>query len=74
MTTFSCRYCTAPKRQPGCHGTCPEYLKEKAEYNERKEQFDKERAVKNGLFSQRDDAVRKAQKSKRGGYSHVERF
>lgn len=25
-----CRYCVAPKRHPGCHDTCKEYLEEKA--------------------------------------------
>lgn len=24
-----CIKCVAPKRHPGCHGTCEEYLKEK---------------------------------------------
>ena len=25
-----CKGCVAPKRYPGCHGHCPEYIKEKA--------------------------------------------
>lgn len=71
MPTFSCRYCTAPKRHPGCHSACPEYLKEKAEYDERKEQFDKEKAVAHAIYHQRSLAVNKALKHKKGGYPHA---
>ena len=27
----SCNGCVAPKRHPGCHATCEDYLKEKAQ-------------------------------------------
>lgn len=27
-----CKDCIAPKRYPGCHGVCEEYLTEKAKY------------------------------------------
>lgn len=75
MTTFkSCRYCTAPKRHPGCHDHCPEYQEEKATYDKCKEQHDKERNVSQGIYEQVTRGVRKAGKRKRGGYSHVERF
>lgn len=31
--TITCCYkCVAPKRHPGCHGTCPEYIKEREEH------------------------------------------
>lgn len=26
-----CRYCDGDKRKPGCHATCPEYKRERAE-------------------------------------------
>jgi len=26
MSKCPCRYCTPPKRQEGCHGTCKEYI------------------------------------------------
>lgn len=74
MAIYSCRYCTAPKRHPGCHSTCPEYLKEKAEYDKLKEQHDKEKAVHQAIYSQRSIHVHKALKHKKGGYSHAERF
>lgn len=34
LTDFPCRNCVAPKRHPGCHSTCEEYITAKAE-NER---------------------------------------
>lgn len=30
MKIKCCKDCVAPKRHPGCHGVCPEYLYEKA--------------------------------------------
>ena len=33
MTIKCCNGCVPPKRHPGCHGKCPEYLAEKAEYD-----------------------------------------
>lgn len=36
---WCCKDCVAPKRRPGCHGSCPEYLVQKAEHDkERLEQ------------------------------------
>ena len=34
---WCCKDCVAPKRRPGCHGSCPEYLVEKAEYDKERE-------------------------------------
>lgn len=31
-----CRNCVAPKRHVGCHGTCKEYLEEKAAWEDAK--------------------------------------
>ena len=60
-----CHYCVAPKRYPGCHGKCPEYLKEKAENEERKAAYYGDRSVTSGLEEQRSDAVTKAMKEMR---------
>ena len=30
MKIKCCKDCVAPKRYPGCHGICPEYIYEKA--------------------------------------------
>lgn len=32
-----CKHCKAPKRYPGCHDRCPDYLKDKEEWNKLKE-------------------------------------
>ena len=67
MPNFSCKNCTPPERHPGCHSTCPVYLKEKAEYDRCKEQLDKERAVGQAIYGQRSIAVHKALKHKKKG-------
>lgn len=45
-----CKDCVAPKRHPGCHGTCEEYKKEKAildtQNKKIREEKDKDRACK----------------------------
>lgn len=34
-----CTNCVPPKRHSGCHGTCPEYTKEKAEHEAERESY-----------------------------------
>jgi len=41
---YCCRYCVAPKRHPGCHSTCEEYLKQSKENNEKMEMIRKEKS------------------------------
>ena len=67
MTIYSCRYCVAPKRHPGCHGNCPEYLAEKSKHDELKAAYDKKRAVEFGVDSQRGEGAYKAMKRRRKG-------
>ena len=31
-----CHHCVPPKRQPGCHDRCPDYIKAKAKYDEKR--------------------------------------
>lgn len=62
MMTFSCKNCTAPKRHPGCHGSCPEYLEQRAKYDEVKETERKWKEVRGGLISQQDISYRKNMK------------
>ena len=45
----SCYSCKPPKRRPGCHATCPEYLEDKKNYEAVKTLKDFERKM--------DDAV-----------------
>ena len=64
MTISCCRYCVAPKRHPGCHGHCTEYIEEKAKYAALKLEYDKKEAVGWGIYSQRSDKVYKAMKNR----------
>ena len=61
-----CNGCIAPKRHPGCHGHCPEYRKEKAEYEAHKAKVDKQKAIKRGLDSMAIAAVDRARKIREG--------
>ena len=59
-TIKCCQYCVPPKRHTACWGHCPEYLKEKAEYEERKALADKQSKVKGDIYNQRSERVTKA--------------
>lgn len=36
MAIKCCRYCVPPQRHLGCHSACPDYIREKAEWEEEK--------------------------------------
>lgn len=55
-----CIPCVAPKRHPGCHDHCPEYIEEKAEHERKKAAEDKEKAVRQGIYAQKSEAVTRA--------------
>ena len=57
-----CYGCVAPKRYPGCHSHCPEYIEERAEYDRRKAAEDQKNAVSNGIYLQKSDGVYRATK------------
>lgn len=61
----SCKDCHAPKRYPGCHDKCLDYLNEKAEYDVRKAIADEKRQRDYDLYAQRSWAVGKALRHKR---------
>lgn len=65
MAIKCCYGCVAPKRYPGCHGTCPEYLAEKAKHDEEMEADYKRRKTIQDLNEQRYRAITKATKNKR---------
>ena len=65
MARFSCKDCVAPKRHPGCHDKCPEYLEQKAKYEEIKEAERKWKEVRGGLIDQRNNLYYEAMKRNR---------
>lgn len=63
---YCCKGCVAPKRYPGCHDHCPEYIAEKAQYEERKAADIREKKISYGITAQRSAAVAKALKKRKG--------
>lgn len=62
----ACQNCVAPKRHPGCHDHCPEYLQDKAAYESKKAAADKQKAIKAGLDAQAIASVYRARKKRKG--------
>ena len=60
MAIHSCKDCVAPKRYPGCHGSCAEYLTEKAEHDRLKAEYDKRERISAAIYSDRSLKVYKA--------------
>lgn len=48
-----CHQCKPPKRYPGCHAKCPEYLKAKEEWDKVREAARKEREDNEAYFPRR---------------------
>ena len=67
MPILCCKDCVPPKRHPGCHGTCPEYLGEKEAYDVQMKEYRKEHNLSNAIYAQRGLAVRRAMKHRRKG-------
>lgn len=62
---YSCRGCVAPKRYPGCHAVCQEYLEQKAEYDKLKAEYDKKEKLKQAILCDRGRKVYNALKGYR---------
>lgn len=60
-----CNGCVPPKRNPYCHGSCPEYAEEKAENDRQKAIEYEKKQISRGLYEQRQNAVEKAWKGQR---------
>ena len=60
MAIYSCKGCVAPKRHPGCHGHCPEYLAEKAKHDADRVEENRRRQIEYGIISQLRSGVRRA--------------
>ena len=64
MAVKCCRGCVAPKRYPGCHDRCQEYIAARAEYDRRKEIYDRERDIRNAIYHSRSEKVYKAMRER----------
>ena len=65
MSIKCCNGCVAPKRHTACWGHCPDYLKEKEEYDQQMEVERRRQAISNGLTAQRTASVTKALRGRR---------
>lgn len=65
MAIKCCKGCVAPKRHPGCHGHCPEYIAEKEQYDKEKAVADQKRSIEDGLTAQILTGVNKANKARK---------
>ena len=52
-----CINCVAPKRNPGCHGKCEEYKKEKELFDRRKDRINKEKARDRALHERHTERM-----------------
>ena len=59
---FSCKGCVAPKRYPGCHAVCPEYIAQKEKHEKEKAIIDQKKRIENGLNSQALSSINRAQR------------
>lgn len=65
MSTIECcRGCKAPKRHPGCHDHCLEYIKQRAAYDAKKAEADRKRSIAGGLTAQVLRRVKRAEKAR----------
>lgn len=65
MIKGCCKDCVPPKRHPGCHGTCDEYLNEKAERERLKDKAREERHKDNVVISVEVHRSRRARNYKK---------
>ena len=68
----TCYGCEKPKRHPGCHATCPDYLRENAEHQERKKLVGREKRL---YYSLEEFGIISCEKQKRrhGGVKKTRR-
>lgn len=68
MRRWCCADCVPPKRHPGCHGSCTEYKKQRAELDRLKEMNLQKARKEDDTMSyivDHFDAMRKRQKRRR---------
>ena len=65
MAIKCCNGCVPPKRNPTCHGSCPDYIREKTENDARLAEENRKRSIKHGLNDETFRGVQRATKGKR---------
>ena len=65
MAIKCCNGCVPPKRSPTCHGSCPDYIREKAVHDAQVEKEYQKRSIKQGLNDETYRGVQRATKGKR---------
>ena len=66
MSFECCLGCVAPKRYPGCHAVCREYITAKEYHERRKAEYYKEDKLTGDIVGDRGRKVRNALKGYRG--------
>ena len=65
MAIKCCNGCVPPKRNSTCHGSCPDYIKEKAKHDAMMAEENRKRSIKQGLADETFRGVQRATKGKR---------
>lgn len=60
-----CIPCKPPKRNPGCHDRCPEYIGEKAENDAKKAVADRQKSISNGIYEQKVSGINRANRKRK---------
>ena len=62
---YCCKGCEAPKRYPGCHGVCQDYLEQKKEHDRLKAEHDKVNQISGAIVGDQMNKVYKAMKDRK---------
>lgn len=65
MAITCCRGCVAPKRYPGCHSSCQEYITQKAEHERLKKVYDDKHRISGAIEMDRAKRVYNAMRNRR---------
>lgn len=65
MTITCCKECVPPKRYPGCHGSCEEYISQRIEYKRLKDAYYQKERVAGAICGERCVKVYKAMQDRR---------
>lgn len=67
MTITCCRHCKPPRRNGGCHISCPEYKEQKAKHDAEREEVNRKKVIEHNLYTQREEAIKKTKRPRRYG-------